>query len=141
MHCKSEITFDLNFKVKMVCALKMKLVLLFRGCLYVKFHPGMKLFLEWNHLCLWWSVSYSWHIFVRMKFHVKKAEMIFHPGMKKIKNICQYFILGWIIILQFVIFISFFDEVSNFCNRILKSDSHLPEKLFYLLQWKPFKND
>ena len=23
----------------------------------------------------------------------------------------------------------------------LKSDSHLPKKLLYLLQWKPFKND
>ena len=44
-----------------------------RGCLHVKFHPGMKLVPGWNHPCLWWNVSYCLHVF---------AEMKFHPGMK-----------------------------------------------------------
>ena len=48
-------------------------ILPLRGCLHVKFHPGMKLVPEWNHPCLWWNVSYCFHVF---------AEMKFHPGMK-----------------------------------------------------------
>ena len=27
-------------------------------CLHVKFHPGIKLVLGWNHPCLWWNVSH-----------------------------------------------------------------------------------
>ena len=52
-----------------------------RGCLHVKFHPGMKLVLEWNHPCLWSNVSDCLHVF---------AEMKFHPGMKD-----RYKISSW----------------------------------------------
>ena len=36
---------------------------------------------------------------------------------------------------------SFADAVQSEFHIIFKSDSHLPKKLFYLLQWNPFKND
>ena len=34
-----------------------------------------------------------------------------------------------------------FVMLTYLCSIPFKSESHLPEKLFYLLQWKPFKND
>ena len=61
-----------------------------RGCLQVKFYPGIKLVLGWNYPCLWWNVSYCLHVFAETKFHSgmysslsKNTGMKFHPRMKK----------------------------------------------------------
>ena len=53
---------------------RLKTLVFVRGCLHVKFHPGMKLVPERNHPFLRWNVSYCLHVF---------AEIKFHPGMKK----------------------------------------------------------
>ena len=54
-----------------------------RGCLYTKFHPGIKLVPGQNHPCFWWSFFFCLHVFTEMKFH---------PGMKKRKKTCIRFI-------------------------------------------------
>ena len=73
-----------------------------RGCLRVKFHPGMKLVPEWNHPCLWWNVSYCWHVFAEMKLHTgmnsslsKRQGWNFILEWKKEKKTWKHFILGW----------------------------------------------
>ena len=80
------------------------LVPFFRGCLHVKFHPGMELVRGWNHLCLWWNVSYCLHVFTEMKFHpgmnwthprMKDRDEISSRDEKKTKKTCKHFIPGW----------------------------------------------
>ena len=65
----------------------------FRGCLHVKFHPGMKLVPRWNHPCLWGNVSYCLHIFPEMKLRPgmnsslsKRQGWNFIPEWKKKKR-------------------------------------------------------
>ena len=61
----------------------------FRGCLHVKFYPGMKVVPEWNHPFLWWNVSSCLHVFAEAKFHtgmsssLSKRKTRIHLGMKK----------------------------------------------------------
>ena len=67
-----------------------------RGCLHVKFDPGMKLVPGWSHPCLWWNVSYCLHVFAEINFIPGwKTGMKFHPGMKKEKKRCKHLIPGW----------------------------------------------
>ena len=73
-----------------------------RGCLHVKFKPGMKLASGWNDPCLWWNVSYCLHVFAEMKFHPEmnssqdeRQGWDFIPEWKKEKKTCKHFILGW----------------------------------------------
>ena len=73
-----------------------------RGCLHAKFHPGMKLVPGRNHPCLWWNVSYCWHVFAEMKFHPgmnsslsKRQAWNFISGWKKEKKTCKHFIPQW----------------------------------------------
>ena len=69
----------------------------FRGCLRVKFHPGMTLVPRWNHPCLWWNISYCLHVFAEMKFHpaMKDRDQILSRDEKKKKKTCKHFIPGW----------------------------------------------
>ena len=64
------------------------LFLFFRGCLHVKFHPGMKLVRGWSHPCLRWNVSYCFHVFAEMKFHagMKNRDEISSWDEKKKKR-------------------------------------------------------
>ena len=62
-----------------------------RGCLHVKFHPGMKLVPGWNHPCLWWNASL--HVFAEIKFHPRRNSSLskmqgwnFIPAWKKEKK-------------------------------------------------------
>ena len=88
-----------------------------RGCLHVKFHPGMKLVPGWNHPCLWWNVSYCLHVF---------AEMKFHPGTKDRDEISSRDeILKWAYFFNFWrMYLSLFSKFSMFelneCMNILK---------------------
>ena len=61
-----------------------------RGCLHMKFHPGMKLVPWRNHPSLWWNFSYCLHIFAEMKLYPgmnsslsKRQEWNYIPGWKK----------------------------------------------------------
>ena len=73
-----------------------------RGCLHVKFYPGMKLVPGWNHPCLWWNVSDCLHVFAEMKFHTRMNSSLserqrwnFILGRKKDKKTCKHYIPGW----------------------------------------------
>ena len=67
-----------------------------RGCLHVKFRPGMKLVPGWNHPCLWWNVSYCLDVFAEMKFHpgMKDRDEISSWDEKMKKKTCKHFIPG-----------------------------------------------
>ena len=61
-----------------------------RGCLHVKFHPGMKLVPGWNHPCLWWNASYCLHVLAVMKFHPRmkdRDEISFRDEKKKKRRV------------------------------------------------------
>ena len=73
-----------------------------RGCLYVKFHLGMKLVPGWKHSCLQWNFSTVYMFLPRLNIlpewtlPVKKdRDEISCRGEKKKKNTSKHFVPGW----------------------------------------------
>ena len=86
--------FNADLKVLLYVRVHIKTVPLkfhiLRGCLQVKFHPGMKLVPGWNHPCLWSMVKclLLLHVFAEMKFHpeMKDRDDISSQDEKKKKR-------------------------------------------------------
>ena len=84
----------------------------------------MNLVPGWNHLCLWWNVSYCLHVFAEMKFHPgmnsslsKRQAWNFIPGWKKEKKTCKHFIPGWNFKMSMFL-INFWRMYSNMLSKV-----------------------
>ena len=87
-----------------------------RGCLHVKFKPGMKLVSGWNDPCLWWNVSYCLHVFAEMKVHLgmKDKDQISSRDEKKT---CKHFIPGWHFKISVFFFFNFWRMYSSMFSK------------------------
>ena len=95
--------FNADLKVLLYVRVHIKTVPLkfhiLRGCLQVKFHPGMKLVPGWNHPCLW-SMVKCLLLFTRfcrdeISSRDERQGWDFILGWKKEKKTCKHFIPGW----------------------------------------------
>ena len=96
---------------------------LLRGCLHMKFHPGMKLVPRWNHPCVWWNVSYCLHVFAEMKFHPgmnsslsKRHEISLRDEIEE-KKMCKRFIL-WLNVEMSIRIYIFWLIYSNMLSKV-----------------------